>query len=85
MASHMLRYAGKCRSNGFLFHQKSLDMGPILVKKILREGSRFTRIAKTIVKSANFEAEKPLEIGLDLRKFRKKKRLISSFLSEKNL
>ena len=33
MASHMLRYAGKCRSNGLLFHQKSLDMGPIFFKK----------------------------------------------------
>ena len=47
-------------------------MGPILVKKILRRGSHFTKIAKKIVKSAIFEVEKPLEMGPNLRKFRKK-------------
>ena len=31
--THMLRYMGMCCPNGLLFHQKSLDMGPILVKK----------------------------------------------------
>ena len=33
---HMLRYTGMCRPNGLLFHQKSLVMGPILVKKSLK-------------------------------------------------
>ena len=62
-----------CRPNGLDFQQKSLDMGPILVKKILRRGSHFTKIAKKKVKSAIFEVEKPLEMGPDLQKFRKKK------------
>ena len=72
-----------CRPNGLLFHQKSLDMGPTLVKKILRGGSYFTKFAKKMLKTAVFEAEKPLEMGLDLRKFRKNC-LFSRFLSEKN-
>ena len=59
----MLRHTGMCCPNGSLFHQKSLDMGPILVMKILREGSHFTKI----VKSVGFEAENPLEKGLDLQ------------------
>ena len=33
-----ISYTGMCRPNGLLFHQKSLDMGPILVKKSLEEG-----------------------------------------------
>ena len=68
----MLKHTGMCHPNGLLFHQKSLDMGPILVKNILRGGSHFTKIAKKKVKSAIFDAEKPLEMGLDLQKFRKK-------------
>ena len=28
---HMLRHMGMCCPNGLPFHQKSLDMGPILV------------------------------------------------------
>ena len=39
----MLRHMGMCRPNGLLFQQKSLDMGPILVKKILRRGSHFKK------------------------------------------
>ena len=31
--THMLMHMGMCYPNGLLFHQKSLDMGPILVKK----------------------------------------------------
>ena len=46
-------------------------MGPILVKKILGGRSHFTKIVKSII----FEAEKPLEMVLDLQKFRKKKTL----------
>ena len=72
-----------CRPNGSLFHQKSLRHGSHFVQKILRGGSHFTNIAKKIVKSAIFEAEKPLEMGVDLQKFQKNC-LISRFLSEKN-
>ena len=70
--THMLRHTGMCRPNGPHFHQKSLDMGPMLVIKILREGSHFTKIAKKMVKSAVLKAEKLLEMGLDLQKVRKK-------------
>ena len=48
--THMLRHTGMCHPNGLLFHQKSLDMGPISVKKILRRGSNFTKIAKILYK-----------------------------------
>ena len=71
----MLRHAGMCCPNGLLFHQKSLDMGPILVKIILRRGSHFTKIVKKKLKSAIFEVEKPLEMGPDLRKKKKKNML----------
>ena len=57
--NELLQHTGMCCPNGSLFHQKSFDMGPILVKKILR-GSHFTKIAV-------FEAEKPLEMGLDFQ------------------
>ena len=57
-----ISYTGNAaHANGLLFHQKSLDMGPILVKKSLEK----------IVKSAVFMVKKPLEMGSDLRKFRK--------------
>ena len=68
--THMLRHTGMCRQNGLLFQQKSSDMGPILVKKSLEEGP-FRKNHEKNVKSAIFELEKPLEMGLDLRKFRK--------------
>ena len=42
--THMLRHTGMCRPNGLLFHQKSLDMGPILVRQILRGGSHFNKV-----------------------------------------
>ena len=83
--THMLRHTGMCRPNGLLFQQKSFDMGPILVKKILRRGSHFTKIVKKIVKSAHFEVEKPLEMGPDLRKFRKKTLNQRFFEGEKSL
>ena len=41
----------KAYRDGLPFHQKSLDKGPSLVKKILRRGSYFTKVAKKIVKS----------------------------------
>ena len=60
-----------CRPNGLLFQQKSLDMGPILVKKSLEEGPISKKIAKKMVKTAIFEVQKPLEMGPGLQKFRK--------------
>ena len=59
-------------------------MGPILVKKILRRGSHFTKIAKKIVKSAICEVEKPLEMGPNLRKFQKKPPLKSAVFEGEN-
>ena len=44
----MLRHTGMCRPNGLLFQKISLDMGPILVKKILRGGSHFIKIVKMV-------------------------------------
>ena len=76
----MLRHTGICRPNGLLFHQKFLDMGHILVKKkILRGGSHFTKIRKKIVKSAIFEAEKPLQKWVSICENFKKNCLISRF------
>ena len=70
---------------GSIFNQKSVDIGLILVKKILRGGSHFTKFEEKNVKLTIFEVEKPLEMGLNLQKFRKKNPVYSaSFLSEKN-
>ena len=54
--THMLRYIRGCAAqiNGLVFHQKSLDKCPILVQKILRRGSYFTKIAKKICKISHF-------------------------------
>ena len=46
-------------------------MGPILLKKSLEEGP-ISQKSRKIVKSSHFEVEKPLEMGPDLQKFRKK-------------
>ena len=35
------RHMGVCRSNGSLFHKKSLNMGPIFYKNIPKHGSIF--------------------------------------------
>ena len=79
----MLRHTGMCRPNGLFFTKKSLDMGPILVRKSLEEGP-ISRKFQKIVKSAVFEVEKPLEMAPDLRKFRKNSQ-ISRFLGRKIL
>ena len=50
----MLRHTGMCHPNGLLFHQKYLDMGPILVKKSLEEGPISQKLKKN-VKSAVFD------------------------------
>ena len=65
-----------CRANGLVFHQKSLDKGPILVKKSLDNGpilvkkilrrAPFHTKYEQIVKSVVLGTEKPLEMGLDL-------------------
>ena len=68
-----------CLPNGLLFHQKSLDMGPILVKKSFEESS-ITHNLRKMVKSAFFEAAKPfIEMGLDLQNFEKKNCLFNRF------
>ena len=66
----MLRHTGMCSLIGLLFHPKSLDIGPILIKELLRRGSHF-KIAKKLVKSAIIKIEKPLEMGPDLQNFEK--------------
>ena len=55
-------------------------MGLILIKKSLGEGPISQKIAKKVEKSAVCEAEKPLQMGLNLRK----KLSNQPFLSEKN-
>ena len=48
-------------------------MGLILVTKILRRGSHVDhQNCQKLVKSTVFEIEKPLEMGSDLRKLKKK-------------
>ena len=70
---------------GYFFHQKSVDMSPILVKIILRGGSHFTKFEEKHVKLTIFEVEKSLEMGLNLQKFRKKNLSIQPVLmSEKS-
>ena len=44
--THMLRHTGMCRPNGSLFHQKSLDMGPICSKKSLEKGPISRKLRK---------------------------------------
>ena len=50
---------------GYFFN--SLDMGPILIKKSL-EGVPFHKKLRKNGKISCFEAENPIEMGLDLRK-----------------
>ena len=44
--THMLRHTEMCRPNVLLFHQNSLDMGPILVKKYPEEGPILQKLWK---------------------------------------
>ena len=83
--THMLRHTGMCCPNGLLFHQKSLDMGPILQqkKKIPRRWSHFSKIAKKkICQISRFWGRKALRNGSRFAEILKKK--ISRFLREKN-
>ena len=73
---------------GYFLTKNPYAWVPFWSKKILREGPISLKIAKKKkkkknVKSAGFEAEKLLEMGLDLQKFQKDC-LISHFWSEKN-
>ena len=94
---HMLRQTGMCRPSGLLFHQKSLDMGPILFKKILKEGpiSQNLRIKckitiflgrKTPRKRSRFAKISKKNPNKQTNKNKNKKQktcLFSRFLSEK--
>ena len=44
--THMLRHTGMCLPNGLLFHQRSLDVGPVLIKKSLENGSISQKLQK---------------------------------------
>ena len=57
--THLLRHTGMCHTNGSHFSQRIHRRGP------------FHENCEKIVKSAFFEAEKPLKVGPNLRKFRK--------------
>ena len=62
-----------CHPNGLVFHQNSLDKDPILVKKSLLEGPISPKLQKKKnLKSAIFEAEKPLKMSPDFAKISKK-------------
>ena len=79
----MLRHTGMCCPNGLLFHQKSLDMGPSLVKKSVEEGPISQKLQKNR-KISHFVVAKPFDMGPNLQKFCKNHK-ISRFLGEKNL
>ena len=73
-----------CHPDGLLFHQKSVDMGPILVKNILIEGPISQKFEKKMVKLAIFEVEKLLEMGPYLQKFWKNCQIRKGEKREKN-
>ena len=73
---------GGCRPNGLLFHQKSLNIGSILVKKSL-EGPISQNLQKKVIQLgplAVFDTEKPLQMGLNLRRLRENCLFISAVL-----
>ena len=68
----MLRNMEMCQPNRLLFHQKSLDMGPILVKKSLKRGPISQKLQKKkMVKLASFEAKNPYRWVLTWDNFEK--------------
>ena len=89
--THMLRHMGMCRPNGLVFHQKSLDEGPILVKEIPRRGFLFTKTAKAKqtkkCKINRFWGRKTLKLVLICENFKKKKKKVKStiFWGKKSL
>ena len=74
--SHVKAY-GVHRPNGLLFHQN-----PFCSKKSLEDSPISQKLGKNC-KIRRFEVETPVQMGLDLRKFRKNHQ-ISLFLREKN-
>ena len=66
--SHVTAY-GDVLPKWVTFSPKLLGHGSHYGQKILGRRVLFHKICEKIVKSAIFEAEKPLEMGLDLRKF----------------
>ena len=82
--SHIKAYGDVLPKWVTLSQKKSLDTGPILVKKSLEEGPISQKLQKNKnkknVKSAVFVVENPLEMGPDLRKNSQ----ISHFLRDKN-
>ena len=69
---------GTCPKWVISFTQKSLDMGPILVLKIIKSESCFVKIAK-IAKIAVFEEENHLEVCINLQKQNKKLKISHFF------
>ena len=61
--THILRHAMMCRSNGSLFHKKSLKMGLIFYKNIPKYGSVFKKFHMKIVKNGPIFGEKSLKMG----------------------
>ena len=72
--THIFGRTGMCRSNGSLFHKKSLNMGPVFYQKILKHGSTFLTEPKFFGFSHG-ENPKNREIFKKLRLFFKKKSL----------
>ena len=63
--THILRQTGMCHSNGLLFSIKSLNMGPVFYKKILKYGSNFL----TELKFLDFRMVKTLKIVKFVKKW----------------
>ena len=68
--THILRHTRMCRSNGLFFHKKSLNMGPISCKNILKHGFVFNKIfgfsanTQKIFKNGPIFEEKSLKMGI---------------------
>ena len=80
VVTHTLGQTEMCRPHVLLFHQKSLDMGPILVK-ILED--HISEILRKPYNISHFEVENHLEMGSNLQKFSDKKSY-QPFLSPEN-
>ena len=73
-----------CHPNGLLFHQKSSDKDPILVKKSLEEGP-ISQNVETNWKISCFGVENPLEMGPEFEKKLEKQSNQPFFEGEKSL
>ena len=84
--THMLRHTEICRPNGLLFHQKSLDKGPILVQKnLLKEEGPISQKMQKFWKTSYFWGRKTLWNGSRFAKISEKQSDQLLFLREKNL